>query len=185
MRRRAGIWAFVAVLLALLVGAHFYARAQFVPPAPNYANPAAWAALPGRASGADAVPAGVAPPGNAPRHVDAFFIHPTTFLALGQVNAAFDQGGLSGAAVDRGTLRFQASAFNACCDIYAPQYRQASISAFIGDRMVHRAAIDLAYRDVRAAFEHFVDAIADEAGVAQEGEHVVAAVGQQPFSHDP
>jgi hypothetical protein len=156
MRRRTGISVIAAAIVALLIGARFHARAQFVPPAPDYANPVAWAALPGHPSGADAVPAGVAPPGNAPRQVDAFFIHPTTFLALDQANAAYDQGGLSGAAVDRGTLRFQASAFNACCDIYAPHYRQASIAAFIGDRMAHRAAIDLAYQDVRAAFEWYI-----------------------------
>src|SRR5277367_1009097 len=99
MRRRAGVRIFFVALVALLVGAHFYARAQFVPPAPDYANPAAWAALPGHPSGADAVPAGVAPPGKAPYPVDAFFIHPTTFLAFGQANAAYDQGGLSGAAI--------------------------------------------------------------------------------------
>jgi hypothetical protein len=156
MRRRAGVGSIVVALVLLLLGARFYARAQFVPPAPDYANPAAWAVLPGHPSGADAVPAGVPPPGNAPHKVDAFFIHPTTFLALDQANAAYDQGGLSGAAVDRGTLRFQASAFNACCDIYAPHYRQASISAFIGDRMAHRAAIDLAYRDVQAAFDWYI-----------------------------
>ena len=156
MRRRTGAKAFIAALAVLLLGVHFCARAQRVPPAPNYADNAAWAALPGHPSGADAVPAGVPRPGNTPHRVDAFFIHPTTFLALTQPNAAYDQGGLSGAAVDRGTLRFQASAFNACCDIYAPQYRQASIAAFIGDRMAHRAAIELAYRDVQAAFDWYI-----------------------------
>jgi hypothetical protein len=156
MRRRTGIKALISVCAVLLIGVHFCARAQRVPPAPDYADPAAWAALPGHPSGADATPAGVPAPGNGPHHADTFFIHPTTFLALAQANAAYDQGGLSGAAVDRGTLRFQASAFNACCDIYAPQYRQASIAAFIGDRMAHRAAIDLAYQDVRAAFDWYI-----------------------------
>jgi Protein of unknown function (DUF3089) len=129
-----------------------------VPPAPDYAREEAWAAWPGRPSGADTVPPGLADaalPDD--QKVDVFFIHPTTYLANDKLNARYDEPGLTRTRIDRGVLRFQASAFNACCHIYAPRYRQAAFGTFmLMDVAASEAAYELAYGDVARAFDYYV-----------------------------
>ena len=124
------------------------------PPAPNYANPDAWAAWPGRPSKADATPPGVEI--RRDPAADVFFIHPTTYLANAKWNAAYDEPGRALEGVDNGVLGNQASVFNGCCRIYAPRYRQATFIAFIKDTPDGEAAIDLAYQDVRRAFDYYI-----------------------------
>jgi len=51
------------------------------PPAPDYGQAAAWAAWPGRASGADTVPPGLDDGLPDAQKADIFFIHPTTYLS--------------------------------------------------------------------------------------------------------
>lgn len=143
----------LTTLLAITGGV---ASAGELPP-PNYADASAWAAWPGRPSGADAVPAGTAPlsPQAAPK-ADVFFVHPTTFLSPHVGNAAYDATGIPKLAVDGIVLRFQAGTFNACCRIFVPRYRQASVAAFFNDGPDSVEAIDLAYSDVRRAFDHYL-----------------------------
>ncbi|HWA62397.1 MAG TPA: DUF3089 domain-containing protein, partial [Caulobacteraceae bacterium] len=131
--------------------------AAAAPPAPDYARPEAWAAWPGRPSAALETPEGVGPP-IAPEaaRVDVFFIHPTTYLAGESWNARYDEGGRTGAQVDGGVLRYQASVFNGCCRIYAPRYRQAVLAAFLKDEPDSFRAIDLAYADVARAFDWYL-----------------------------
>ncbi len=121
------------------------------PAAPDYKSRAAWAALPddGRIEISQA-------DGPKPQ-VNVFFLHPTTFLNKAGWNAAFgDPGnGAGGLGVD-GTLRGQASAFARCCRIFAPRYRQATLYAFLDSGTDGMRAIDLAYQDVRAAFDDFI-----------------------------
>ena len=50
-------------------------------------------------------------------------------------------------------VRSQVSAFNAAGKIWAPRYRQAAFGAFLLDSKDARAALDLAYSDVAAAFD--------------------------------
>lgn len=50
----------------------------------------------------------------------------------------------------------QAAVFNRVCRIYAPRYRQMQYAGFFADPATARPACDLAYSDVRAAFEHFL-----------------------------
>lgn len=109
------------------------------PPPPDYALPAAWAALPDRTQKAPA---------------DVFFLHPTTHLSPAGWNAAFDDPG-AGAGVEA-TLRGQASVFARCCRIFAPRYRQATLYAFLDRGTDGFEAIDLAYQDVRRAFDDFI-----------------------------
>jgi hypothetical protein len=133
--------------------------AQGAPAAPDYSQADAWAAWPGRASGADAVPPGIIA-AQLPDAVkaDVFFIHPTTYLSGGPANARYDEPGVTSAQIDRGVLRFQASVFNACCRIYAPHYRQASLHAFMGaSDAAAQSAFELAYADVQRAFEYYLE----------------------------
>jgi hypothetical protein len=128
------------------------------PPAPNYADPTTWAAWPGRPSGADAVPTGVAQPNpSLAAKADVFFVHPTTFLAARAGNAAYDAEGIPKLAVDQIVLRFQASAFSGCCRVFVPRYRQASVGSFFSYGADSIAAIDLAYSDVRRAFDYYIE----------------------------
>ncbi|MBS0412538.1 MAG: DUF3089 domain-containing protein [Proteobacteria bacterium] len=127
------------------------------PPAPDYASPAAWAAWPGRPSAASDTPAGTsARDRQATAKADVFFIHPTTYVIGGDWNAAYDEGGRTGQGVDRSVLRNQAGAFNGCCRIYAPRYRQAELAAFTRPGPDGFAAIDLAYSDVLRAFDWYI-----------------------------
>ena len=96
-----------AALAALWLAPIPQSSAAAGPAAPDYPPPAAWAAWPGSASRAEDRPAGVS--SGSDLGVDVFFIHPTTYLAAGADNAAFDAGGEVGARVDEAVLRFQAS----------------------------------------------------------------------------
>ena len=50
-----------------------------------------------------------------------------------------------------------ASVFNSTCRIFAPRYRQATLSSFLDvDTESGRRAMDGAYADVRAAFQHYL-----------------------------
>lgn len=126
------------------------------PSSPDYSQPGAWAAYPGRPSHADDLPAGVSKDAN--QGVSVFFIHPTTYLAPAMANAAYDAPGEVGARVDDVVLRFQASVFNGCCRIFAPRYRQASFRAITSNTEEGYAAAELAYGDVVRAFDEFLRA---------------------------
>jgi hypothetical protein len=148
------------LLLAAGIASTCYAETQgaHVPPAPDYAHADTWAAWPGRASTADSVAPGL-PDASVPdgAKVDVLFIHPTTYLTGSEPNAHYDEAGPTSSQIDQGVLRLQASAFNACCHIYAPHYRQATISAFLsGDDAQAMAAFELAYADVLRAFDYYL-----------------------------
>jgi hypothetical protein len=53
-------------------------------------------------------------------------------------------------------MRGQASVFNGCCRIYAPRYRQATLYAFMDQEGNGAKALELAYNDVLASFEHYL-----------------------------
>lgn len=140
-------------LIALGMFCPALALAQGAPP--DYRQPQAWAAYPDRPSHADDRPAGVAARTTAPA-ADVFFIHPTTYLRSVVGNAPFDGPALARAWIDDAVLPLQASVFNGCCRIFAPRYRQASITAIIGDSGADHAAAALAYADVERAFDRFI-----------------------------
>jgi len=123
------------------------------PAAPDYARAESWAARPGAEGDAAAVPAGAMPAARRPR-VDIFYIHPSTFKS-DDWNAGLAEerraGGPNAALMAR-----QAGAFNGCCRVFAPWYRQASLRAFAERRSRGEAAYDLAYRDVLRAFDHYM-----------------------------
>ncbi|MDP8994822.1 MAG: DUF3089 domain-containing protein [Pseudomonadota bacterium] len=103
-------------------------------------NPALW------------TPAGIRPT-ERPR-ASVFFIHPTSFLESSAWNAPLDDEESQRRA--RLFVRSQASAFNSVGEIWAPKYRQAAFGAFLTTREDAEKALDLAYRDVAAAYEAFL-----------------------------
>lgn len=126
------------------------------PPAPDYGQRTAWAVWPGAGSTADTVPAGAEPGRASSPKADVFFIHPTTYLGNETWNAKFDAGDFTGRQLDEIVLAYQASVFNACCRIFAPRYRQVTISAFLRPSRDSFKAYDLAYSDVLRAFDFYM-----------------------------
>jgi hypothetical protein len=127
------------------------------PPAPDYARPDAWAAFPGHPNNAEQTPEGVSAGSPAQRdRVDVFFIHPTTYLSESFGNARYDEPGETRARLENGVLRFQTSVFNGCCRIFVPRYRQASLGAIVSSEPETVADTDLAYSDVRRAFDYYI-----------------------------
>jgi hypothetical protein len=89
-----------------------------------------------------------------PPQAIVFFVHPTTFLESSAWNATItDRESQERAAL---FVRSQASAFNGVGEVWAPRYRQAAFGAFLTDAASARRALDFAYRDVLAAYEHFI-----------------------------
>jgi hypothetical protein len=124
---------------------------------PDYSADAAWLAKPGLAAN----PSNWVPEGallSRPAQVAAtFYVHPTTYLERDRWNAPIDSDG-EPARRARLFVESQSSAFNGVSAIWAPKYRQAAYGAFLLTNDDAREALDLAYRDVRAAFDAFLQA---------------------------
>ena len=107
-------------------------------PAPDYADPGAWAERPAKTAHA----------------VDVFYIQPTTFAGPAW-NADYRDAAVN-AGTDAGVMKTQATAFSDCCDLYAPRYRQASGHAAGATKGDGAKAYDLAYEDVLRAFTYYL-----------------------------
>jgi Protein of unknown function (DUF3089) len=121
---------------------------------PDYSEPANWVARPAMADDPSRwLPDGMIPEraGNAA----IFYIHPTTYLERDRWNAPLQPGGDTEFRT-RVFVQSQASAFNAAGQIWAPRYRQAAFGAFLLNSADADKALDLAYRDVSAAFDQFL-----------------------------
>jgi DUF3089 family protein len=127
---------------------------------PDYAQASAWIARPGLADDPSSwLPDGVTAATTGKAAV--FYIHPTTYLERDKWNAPLSAGGDTQFRTDL-FVQSQASAFNAVGQIWAPRYRQAAFGAFLLDTKDAQAALDLAYRDVAAAFDQFVREAGDK-----------------------
>lgn len=130
---------------------------QMKPPSqPDYAQRSAWAVWPGIRSAADTVPDGATPDRASAAVADVFFVHPTTYLGNEAWNAPFDADGFTGQQLNETVLGYQTSIFNACCRMFAPRYRQTTISAFLRPSADSFKAYDLAYSDVLRAFDYYI-----------------------------
>ena len=142
-----GAGAALLVLLACMSGCAPGTRATSTAPL-DFGDKANWAALPWTSDDADRTPSPEQRDLQEQAPADAFFIHPTTYLSLFGRNATTDDSNLN-RWTDVGPIRLQASAFNACCRVFAPRYRQAAIGAFVGGLDKADPALDFAYQDVR------------------------------------
>jgi pimeloyl-ACP methyl ester carboxylesterase len=150
------IWGVELLRQAMVPGARFESQAAL--PADSYARPDMWLARPDRPGNpALWTPAGIKPADKPEAAV--FFIHPTSYLNRAKWNAPLDDK----EANDRANLflRGQASAFNGAGAIWAPRYRQATFGAFLTTQADAQQALDLAYRDITAAFDQFLKEAGD------------------------
>jgi hypothetical protein len=146
--------AVVPIIVALFGPKGDFDPATFVSP-PDYGDPANWAALASTKDLADLTPTGVTPRGEAAQ-VDVFFIHPTGYLNSDQWNSPMDPNSLAEENT-KWMMANQASAFNGCCDIYAPRYREASIFSYFAGGEMTKQSLAFAFGDVERAFDHFLD----------------------------
>ncbi|MES1215780.1 MAG: DUF3089 domain-containing protein [Bacteroidota bacterium] len=126
---------------------------------PDYANLDYWAAHPDKKDPADSLPKALKHDYKSDSSVDVFFIHPTSYtdstFPFGY-NAPVDDPTLN-AKTDYGTILYQASIFNATGRVFAPRYRQANYWCYFPkDSLAAVAAFQLAYEDVKTAFEYYM-----------------------------
>ncbi len=130
------------------------------PAPPDYAAEQYWAALPHRPDAADQTPCDGKPQRQEEALVDVLFLHPTSYYGRRKKPVAWNADPRDAAVqarTDSGSIRHQATIFNTVGRIYAPRYRQAHLDAFFTrDTASAAQAFDIAYRDVLAAFEHYL-----------------------------
>ena len=123
---------------------------------PDYSLEFSWSALPFHEDAADVVPHGEDWISDSRKQVDVFYVHPTIYQKGPLWNASLDMKKLN-RRVDKYPVRLQASVFNRSCRVYAPRYRQAVVNVFYERNDDGFAALDLAYQDVKRAFQYFLD----------------------------
>lgn len=130
-------------------------EADLPAPPPDYTRPESWAALPDRRDGADVVPLDSgAEDRQADARADVFFLHPTTYYSSAHWNGPIDDA-LVRRVTDGAILPQQASAFNGAARVFAPRYRQLTLGGYSVDGEREKG-LELAYGDVRRAFEHYL-----------------------------
>lgn len=125
---------------------------------PDYFSLDYWAAHPLKWDPSDSIPQ---PLKNESRDssVDVFFLHPTTFTKRRDRNISNATIGDAyiNAKTDYSTILYQASVFNGQCRVFSPRYRQAHIHNFFEkDNASAAKAFELAYEDLRTAFEYYL-----------------------------
>ncbi|MBK9510119.1 MAG: DUF3089 domain-containing protein [Cytophagaceae bacterium] len=133
------------------------------PLSPDYTQTSSWLALPTKIDMADKLPKG--------KHnlkdfqfqaqVDVFYVYPTVYTQqpTNQYtwNASTTDSDLN-EKIEKSAIYNQATVFNGIAKIYTPIYRQAHYSVFTTkDSISSKKAMDLAYFDIRKAFEIFLE----------------------------
>ena len=122
----------------------------------DYSKNSSWAALPLIKDEADMIPEGESGIDQNNSPVDVFFVHPTGYLKgdywtdpLEEKSATMEN--------TQWMMANQASAYNGCCSVYAPHYRQASIYSYFGSDELRAEVHNFVYQDVKKSFEYFID----------------------------
>ena len=114
----------------------------------DYSKETSWASLPLKEDEADLIPAGEEGIDQLNSKVDVFFVHPTGYLKGHTWTDPLEEE----SATKENTqwmMANQASAYNGCCSIYAPHYRQASIYSYFGTDELREEVHAFVYQDVK------------------------------------
>ena len=125
---------------------------------PDYTNLDYWAAHPYKWDPSDSIPKPLRKNYFKDSVADVFFVHPTTLTSSknSNSNALIDDAEIN-AKTDYSAILYQASAFNEKCRVFAPRYRQAHYGNYFTDDTVRaRKAFEIAYQDVKNAFETYL-----------------------------
>ncbi|OAV43007.1 hypothetical protein A3850_000155 [Lewinella sp. 4G2] len=91
---------------------------------------------------------------------DVFFLHPTHYRNTTESSTDWNANVYDleiNEAVDDGSIKNQASIFNAAGKIYAPRYRQANLKVYYSEgRKMAKRALDIAYDDILRAFDYYL-----------------------------
>jgi hypothetical protein len=153
-RRTAAVLSLFVAIRGTVAAAAVPFADQPAPAAPDYGKSSSWAARPGTEGAAATVAPGATPIARAPR-VDVFYVSPTTYRSKDHWNQDVADAATN-AWTDQSVVARQAGAFNGCCRIFAPRYRQASTLAFGSMAGDGPKAFDLAYHDVLRAFDDYM-----------------------------
>ena len=132
---------------------------ESIPPIPNYENIDNWAATPSIDGQQLYVPDATHTVNKDNNPVDVFYIHPTGFYEkrwnsdMNKNKSAFERTEIM--------LGNQASVFNDSCNIFAPEYRQATYFSFFDRDDNGKKALDLAYKDIESSFDFFINSLND------------------------
>ncbi|MEG1996779.1 MAG: DUF3089 domain-containing protein, partial [Oscillospiraceae bacterium] len=86
---------------------------------------------------------------------DCFLICPTVFMGEEQIyNMAMDDENIRGAFI--GALNMEKGIYEENCRMFAPFYRQASLSAYKMDTKTAGTYFELAYSDIKESFEYYM-----------------------------
>jgi hypothetical protein len=129
-----------------------------LPAPPDYSSLDNWAASPHKMDTSDKIPDGINDE-ETDKKADVFFVHPTSYFD--EADTANWNAWLTDEEVNKETdyksILFQASVFNGSCRVFAPRYRQANMEVFYKMGTPEAtAAFDLAYSDVKAAFQYYL-----------------------------
>lgn len=143
---------------------------------PDYDDPVNWAAGPGGPGASAVLPAGATPAASGDPGVDVFYVHPTTFRSTDGKWTQDPADPATNKWTDESVVARQASAFSACCRIWSPRYRAASINALMSANHSD-PAFALAYSDVERAFDWFLTHVSKGrpfilAGHSQGAKHI-------------
>ncbi len=127
---------------------------KLIPEKPDYSDLKYWAAHSDKKSKASFKPNGVVD--NLAIDADVFYIHPTSYFGQDNWNYDFKHPQAT-ELIEEVLMPLQASVFNSCCRIFAPKYRQATFYTFLWNTESGRNAMNVAYADVVAAFEHYME----------------------------
>lgn len=157
----------VGLVVAVILGGEKAVFAYLSPPKeflqnqtpspPDYTSYDFWVSLPEKQDTADLVPPNIDQASDlADYPVDVFFVHSTGYFGPGGWNSTMSIDNSEAQSIEY-MLSSMASAFNGCCLIYAPHYREAHIASFFPDENDEKfQAFDLAYQDVEASFDYFL-----------------------------
>lgn len=151
----------IQIILSSLLGLLLFSCVPFkkfenckTVPQPNYNLESSWMALPNKFDAADCIPQTcVIPDKQDSAAIDVFYVYPTTYIFGTKWNVCIDN--IHSYARIGNIVASQASIFNACAKVYAPLYRQAIVQSFLNKKNGPKA-LDLAYSDVKAAFNYYI-----------------------------
>lgn len=121
----------------------------------DYAEEKSWSCLPFREDAGDVKPKKELVVSDSVKQVDVFYIYPTLYMK-GKTWLADPQNVKLNRRIDKYPIRLQAGVFNASGRVYAPRYRQAIINSFYDTTGVGVKALDMAYQDVKRAFDYYM-----------------------------
>lgn len=131
------------------------------PFAPDYSDLKYWIAHPETVDFADLVPGrGKLHDEQYSAHTDVFFIYPTAYTGekyefhpwFADVNDV-----KLNKKIAETSIQYKATVFNGSARVFSPLYRQAHNDVFYADSTVMEKVLDMAYQDIKRAFEYYLD----------------------------